>query len=210
MDNRGMGESDKPPGPYTTRQMADDAASVLDRLGWERAHVVGTSLGGMIAQELALAHPQRVDRLVLVCTTPGGERAWPLPEQTVQLFMELPSLPREAGLRRAVENSLAPGRGQLVEEVLAYRHAHPPDMVPWQAQAAAGAAFDAYDRLGAIEAPTLVVHGDADNVIDVRNAELLADAIPDARVELFPGCGHLLFWEEPERFARVVTEFLSC
>ena len=79
-DNRGIGESEKPEGPYTARMMADDALQVLDEAGVERAHVVGASLGGMIAQELAVLAPERVDRLVLCCTTPGGPDAFPLPE----------------------------------------------------------------------------------------------------------------------------------
>ena len=81
-DNRGIGGSDQPPGPYSTRMMAEDAVAVLDEAGVERAHVVGTSLGGMIAQELALAAPERVDRLVLACTTPGGPNSYPMPERT--------------------------------------------------------------------------------------------------------------------------------
>ena len=79
---------------------------------------------------------------------------------------------------------------------------------PWAAQAAAGAGFDAYDRLGELAAPTLVQHGDGDVVVDPRNADLLATAIPGARVSIFPGCGHLYFWQEPERFVRELEEFL--
>ena len=78
-DNRGIGESEIPPGPYTARAMAEDAVSVLDEAGVDSAHVVGTSLGGMVAQELALGWPDRVDRLVLACTTPGGPDAWAAP-----------------------------------------------------------------------------------------------------------------------------------
>ena len=85
-DNRGIGESDAPAGPYTAAQMAGDALQVLDEAGVERAHVLGTSLGGMVAQELALAHPERVDKLVLACTTPGGAESFPMPEQTVRLL----------------------------------------------------------------------------------------------------------------------------
>ena len=91
-----------------------------------------------------------------------------------------------------------------------HRLAAPPDPAGWAAQAAAGAAFDAFDRLGAIAAPTLVLHGTADSVVDVRNADLLAERIPDAQLELFPGTGHLFFWEQPERFVASVGAFLSC
>ena len=105
-DNRGIGESDKPEGPYTAAQMAGDALQVLDEAGIERAHVLGASLGGMIAQELAVAAPERVDRLVLCCTTPGGPNAVPMPEVTLRLFAEAPSLAPEVALRRFVENAL--------------------------------------------------------------------------------------------------------
>ena len=107
-DNRGIGESDAPPGPYTVAEMAGDAVRVLDEAGVERAHVVGTSLGGMIAQELALSHPERVDRLVLACTTPGGPNAHPMPQATVALMAEAATLEPAVALRRFVENALSP------------------------------------------------------------------------------------------------------
>jgi 3-oxoadipate enol-lactonase len=207
-DNRGIGESDKPEGPYTAREMADDALQVLDEAGVQRVHVLGASLGGMIAQELATAAPERVDRLVLCCTTPGGADAVPMPEVTVRLFAQAAELEPLVALRRFVENALgdepAPA---LVENLFARRVANPPDPAGWQAQAAAGAAFAGVD--GEIAAPTLVLHGTADNVIDHRNASLLADRIPGARVELLPGAGHLFFWEQPDAFVRIVTEFLQ-
>ncbi|MFN2467838.1 MAG: alpha/beta fold hydrolase [Gaiellaceae bacterium] len=210
-DNRGVGESDVPPGPYTARAMAEDAVAVLDDAGLDRAHVLGTSLGGMVAQEVALGWPARVDRLVLACTTPGGPDAYPMPQQTVVLLARAMLMPRDRALRLLVENALAPGpgRSELVERILAHRLRSPLDLGGWQAQAAAGVTFDALGRLGAISAPTLVLHGTADVVVDVRNAGLLAERIPQARVELFPGGGHLFFWEDPDRFVRLVGEFLS-
>jgi pimeloyl-ACP methyl ester carboxylesterase len=202
-DNRGIGESDAPPGPYTVEQLAADAVQVLDEAGVERAHVVGTSLGGMVAQELALSSPERVDRLVLVCTTPGGPESFPMPEQTVKLMTG------GATLRQFVENALAPDHDpELVERILRHREATAQPLEAWTAQAAAGATFDALDRIQGIEAATLVLHGTDDAVVDSRNSALLALRIPDARVELFPGGGHLFFWEQPERFAEVVTGFL--
>jgi pimeloyl-ACP methyl ester carboxylesterase len=207
-DNRGIGESEIPSGPYTVAELAGDAVAVLDAVAAERAHVVGASLGGMVAQLLAAEHPERVERLVLVSTTPGGAGAYPLPQQTLTLMAEAASLPPDVALRRFVENALAPG-SPLVDEVLAYRKQHPPDPAGWAAQAAAGAAWDADGRLGRIAAPTLVVAGTADAVVDPRNAQLLADAIPDARLELLDGAGHLPFWERPGEFAALVERFLT-
>jgi 3-oxoadipate enol-lactonase len=208
-DNRGFGESDVPSGPYTARQLAEDAVAVLDAVGVGKAHVVGASLGGMISQEVALGWPDRVDRLVLACTTPGGVGSHAMPEQTVALMLEAPALPPDVAMRRFVENALGSTAPQsLVEEIVAYRTANPPDPTGWQAQAAAGAGHDAIDRLGSIAAPTLVLYGDEDAVVDARNADVLAERIPEARVERFENGGHLFFWEQPERFAHLVREFL--
>ncbi len=212
LDNRGIGASDVPPGPYTVDQLAADARTVLDAAAIERADVLGVSLGGMVAQELALSYPARVGRLVLGCTTPGV-RGQAMPARTVRLLATVAGLEPETALRRLVENSLADTtverRPELIEEVYRYRIAHPPALPGWQAQAAAGAAFDALDRLDAIHAPTLVLHGTDDHVVDIRNAELLAGRIEGARLELFADTGHLFFWEEPERFAASVLGFLE-
>jgi len=212
-DNRGIGESDAPPGPYTVAEMAADAVQVLDEAGVARAHVVGTSLGGMIAQELALAYPERVDRLVLACTTPGGQKAHPMPQVTVALMAEAATLEPAVALRRFVENALAPAtveaHPEIVEQIMAHRLATAQQPAAWAAQASAGATFDAYDRLGPLAAPTLVQHGDEDVVVDPRNADLLVELLPDARLERVPGTGHLFFWEAPEQFVASVAAFLE-
>ncbi len=213
LDNRGVGESDAPEGPYAVSQLAADVVAVLDDAGLERTNVLGVSLGGYIAQEVALSYPRRVERLVLCSTSPGGPNAYPMPEAGLQAFARFPTLGREAGLRLMVENSLGE-RGlrelpELAEEIYAYRLEHAPTLAAWQAQAHAGATFDAYDRVGGIVAPTLVVHGGADNVVDPRNAELLGRLIPNARVEVLPDRGHLLVWEDSQAVARLVTEFLA-
>lgn len=207
-DNRGIGESEIPPGPYTVEDLASDAVQVLDEAGVDRAHVLGASLGGFAAQVVASDHADRVARLVLVSTSPGGADAYPLPERTLALMAEAPSLPPETALRRFVENALAAGSA-IADEVFAYRQAHPPDPQGWAAQAAAGAAWDADGRLARIAAPTLVVTGTDDGVVDPRNSTLLAEQIANARLETIDGTGHLIFWERPEEFAALVEEFLG-
>ncbi|HVS85998.1 MAG TPA: alpha/beta fold hydrolase [Gaiellaceae bacterium] len=213
LDNRGIGESDAPEGPYTVSQLAADTLAVLDAAGIERAHVLGASLGGLVAEELALAYPQRLAKLVLVSTAPGGPRSAPMPQAGLEAFTKFPTMEREAGLRLMVENALGEGtvrdRPELVEEIWRYRLDHAPALAAWQAQAYAGATFDAYDRVGGISAPTLVLHGTDDNVVDPRNGELLAQLIPGARLELVPDRGHLMVWEDPQTVARLVTEFLE-
>jgi pimeloyl-ACP methyl ester carboxylesterase len=207
-DNRGIGDSDKPEGPYTAKLMAADALQVLDEAGVERAHVLGASLGGMIAQEMAAAAPERVDKLVFCCTTPGGTAAVPMPEVTVQLFAEASTLAPEVALRRFVENALAANASaELIQELYDRRVANPPDLAGWHAQAAAGLGFMGVD--GAIAAPTLIVTGTEDNVVDPRNADVLAERIRGAEVERIVNAGHLFFWEQPDQFVRILAEFLQ-
>jgi 3-oxoadipate enol-lactonase len=213
-DNRGVGDSDVPEGPYAVPQMAADAVAVLDATGVESAHVFGASLGGFIAQELALSYPERVRKLVLASTAPGSQPpCYPMPERGLEAFARFQTMDREAGFRLMVENSLGDHgvreRPELVEEIYDYRLERGPTLAGWQAQAIAGATFDAHERIGAIAAPTLVVHAQGDFVVDERNATLLVEGIPDARLHLIEDRGHLVVLEEGETLAPVVREFLT-
>jgi 3-oxoadipate enol-lactonase len=213
VDNRGVGASDVPAAPSTVADMAGDVAAVLDAAGIGTAHVLGTSLGGMVAQELAIEHPERVRRLVLVCTSPGFPLAYPPPLPTLRLMSQIGRLPRDIALRRHVENALAAStvrqRPELVDRLVAHQQARPPDRAGWLMQASAGARYAGHGRQARIRAATLVLQGTADTVVDPRNARVLADHIPDARLATFPDGGHLLFWEQPDRFVEVVSAFLQ-
>ncbi len=206
-DNRGVGASDKPAGPYSVYELATDALQVLDEAGVERAHLVGASLGGMVAQQLAASAPERVGRLVLCGTSPGGAESLPVPEPTMRLLQEVKDLPPEVAVRRFVENALGPeATGELVDDLARRRLVDPPDPAGWHAQIAA---LTGFSGAGPIAVPTLVLHGDADTMVDPRNADLLAARIPQARVEIFHGAGHLFYWERPDEFIRVVSEFIG-
>jgi len=213
IDNRGIGASDAPVGSYSTRAMAADVVAVMDDAGVESAGVVGTSLGGMVAQELALAHPERVDRLVLVATIPGGRLTAPMPLKTAYLLTWAPLMRSEQRLRGFVEHNLGPEtlrrRPRVARRLMALKRAHPQSEHAWRAQATAGVLFDPLGRQRRITQPTLVLQGTADQVVNPANAELLADLIPDARLRYVDGAGHLVCWDEPRRFARVVTGFLT-
>jgi 3-oxoadipate enol-lactonase len=212
VDNRGFGRSDRPAGSFAVADMAGDIVAVLDAAGIRRAHVMGASLGGMVAQELAIAHPERVDGLVLAGTTPGWPFAYPMPAATVRLIAATGRATTEAARRRHTENALSArtvrDHPELVSRILELQDARPADTGARSAQAAAGARYAGRLRQARIQARTLVLHGGADTVVDPRNGRLLADRIPGARLVTFPELGHLLFWEDPDGFAEATASFL--
>lgn len=208
-DNRGSGASTVTPGPYTTAQLAADALALLDHLAIERADVFGMSLGGMIAQELAFAAPERVRRLVLGCTHAGVAHAAPMPRETGRAF----ALQTDDWAERM--RALAPAAfaedvdTALLEAFLAKKSADVQDPAGYQAQIAAVLAHDSAARLARIRAPTLVLTGDDDRVIPGESSELLAERIPDAALRVIPASGHLFFLERPEQTLAELTEFLA-
>ncbi len=212
-DNRGSGRSDLPEGSFRVADMAGDIVAVLDDAGIRRAHVMGVSLGGMVAQDLAFYHPERVDGLVLVSTTPGWPFAYPMPAASVRMLAATGGLTREDALWRHMENALSAStvqrRPELVDRIVELQRPRlPAGPQAWSAQAAAGASYAGRLRQVSIRARTLVLHGDADAVVDPRNGALLASRIPGARLVTFPDLGHLLFWEDPDGFAGAVISFL--
>jgi pimeloyl-ACP methyl ester carboxylesterase len=212
VDNRGIGCSDQATDSYDIADMAGDVIAVLDAAGVGRTHMLGASLGGMVAQELAITHPERVDRLVLACTTPGWPSGYPMPAASVRLMTAGRGMTPEVALRRHTENALSARTVQhqpeLVDRLVEFQRSRPADTRALSAQAAAGARYAGHRRQARIQARTLVLHGGADTVVDPRNGQLLADRIPDARIVIFSELGHLLFWENPDGFADTVTSFL--
>jgi 3-oxoadipate enol-lactonase len=212
VDNRGCGRSDRPAGLFAVADMAGDIVAVLDAAGIRRAHVLGASLGGMVAQDLAVTHPERVDGLVLACTTPGWPFAYPMPDASVRLILATAGLTAEVARRRHTENALSTRTVQdhpeLVDQLIELQASQPADPRTRSAQAAAGALYAGRLRQARIGSRTLVLHGGADTVVDPRNGRLLADRIPGARLVTFPDLGHLLFWEDPDGFTDAVTSFL--
>jgi 3-oxoadipate enol-lactonase len=212
VDNRGVGESGTPPGPYRVSEMATDIVAVLDDLGLERADVVGASLGGMITLELAATYPERLRRMVLIATTPGPPQGTPFPSGTAAL---LAGRVRADGgsTRRLVEGALSPAtvaaRPGMVEDLLALRQAQAQPASAWRAQAAASASFSLGMPLGELGTPALAVAGLDDAVIDPANTMRLSLGLGRARGFFVSPAGHLCFWEEPELLASVVADFLD-
>ncbi len=211
--NRGTGLSDKPESPLTIRQMADDAVALLDALDIKRAHVFGISMGGMIAQEIVLNYPERVNGLVLGCTTPGWAHGqMPNPEDTTGMVPE-PGLTREEQVRKFWPVVCAPAfienENDFLEEMIVTSLKQATPVVTLAKQGVAVQAFDSFDRLGQIEAPTLVIHGDIDLLVPPANGDVLARAIRGAQKLTLNGAAHMFFWEQPERAAKAVIEFLT-
>jgi 3-oxoadipate enol-lactonase len=210
VENRGSGRSPKPPGPYSIEEMADDAAEMLDG---RRAHVCGYSMGGYLAQAVALRHPQLVERLVLVCTATGGPKIVRTPPETAAAWEANAGRPPPEFARATMPLSFRPGwteeHADEFEALLADRLEHPTPPECWRAQY--DACLDWTSRVSPveeIEAPTLVVHGEADRIVPYANGVELARRT-GARLETFAGAGHLLFLEEAPRFNRMVASFLT-
>ena len=215
-DQRGLGRSDKPPGPYTMADYADDAAGLLDALGWDQAAVIGVSFGGMVAQELAIRHPQRVRRLVLACTSPGGQlgASYPLHElEDVPDDVRHPRLLQLADTR--CDEAWQAEHPAEVAAVLAYRRqsdelsrSDPEAAAGARLQLQARAGHDTGDRLHTISCPTLVCGGRYDGIAPPANSESLARRIPGAELELFEG-GHMFFIQDRAAWPRMTEVLLA-
>jgi 3-oxoadipate enol-lactonase len=211
-DQRGLGQTEIPPGPYEMADYAADAAALLEAVGWESCRAVGVSFGGMVAQEFAVTWPERVERLALVCTSPGGDYAsYPL-----HTLADLP--PEEA---KALGPKLLDGR--FTPEYLA-THADARAIVDMVANVQGGESsaevrrgevaqldarsrLDVLDRLGRITCPTIVAAGRYDHIAPPENSEQIAARIPHADLRLYEG-GHVFFLQDPQAIPDVM-EFLA-
>ncbi len=212
-DNRGVGKSDKPDIPYSIEMMAADAAGLLRALDIQQAHVLGVSMGGFIAQALAIGYPELVHTLILVCTSHGGRRAIPAPPETIKAMLNEEGLPPREALRQAMRPAFGPGylaqHPEELEKIIEWRLAEPTPRYAWQRQFNAILGADLEGKLSEIQAPTLILTGDADRVVPMANSERLHKAIADSVLEVFPGGGHLFFLEQAPAFNRRVLEFLK-
>lgn len=207
-DNRGSGATTVAPAPYTAAGLAADAIALLDALEIERADVFGMSLGGMIAQELALGWPERVDRLVLGCTHCGLAHAEP-PDREAGRAFAMETDDWAARMRALAPFAFAPGvDGEFLERFIAKKSGDVQEPEGYRGQIAAAVGHDSYDRLPQITRPTLIVTGDGDRVIPGASSEVMHGRIPGSRLEVVAGAGHLFFLEQPEATLRLLDEFL--
>jgi pimeloyl-ACP methyl ester carboxylesterase len=209
-DNRGVGRSEVPIGPYPIALMASDAAAVLDAAGIESAHVFGVSMGGMIAQEFALQYPKRVLSLILGCTAAGGPTAVRAEPEAAQMLMTRDKMSPEQAAEASVPfiyDSITPR--ERIDEDIAIRRPWFPRPAAYTAQLQGILAWEAYSRLSGIAVPTLVIHGESDRLVPPGNAKLIAERIPGAKLVMIPHASHLFLTDQTEVSHRIIMQFLN-
>ena len=211
-DNRGAGRTEVSDKEYTIKLFADDAAALMDALRISKAHILGISMGGMIAQELALNHPGKVEKLVLCSTNLGGEKSIPASEETLGLMMRAGTAPiGEERARLTVPlcytKEFAENNKDRIEFFVQRILKDPISSEAFLRQIGAIMSFSTFDRLSGIKAPTLVLHGKRDVLIPPVNGSILAEAIPNAKLVLLEKSAHIL-GEDLEEAVNSITEFL--
>ena len=208
-DNRGVGQSDAPPGPYSIPQMASDAAAVLAAAKVNAAHIFGVSMGGMIAQEFALQYPQKVRSLTLGCTAAGGPEAVRADQTALQVLMT--RSPHSDEFAKAIspfiyDRGTPPQR--IAEDTDVRRKWYPPADA-YSAQLQAILAWESYSRIAHIVVPTLVIHGENDLLVPAANGKMIAARIPGAKLVLIPNASHIFVTDQPEASHAAILDFLG-
>ena len=207
-DNRGIGKSEAPPGPLLIPDMAEDAVAVLDAAGVESAFVFGLSMGGFIAQELALGHPQRVRALVLGATACGGPHTVRAEQEVLDTLETRARMPPDQGVRIMFPYIYDAGTpATRIEADLAVRLADYPDPGVYLGQLEGIRQWQGCDRLHRVKAPTLILHGENDRLVPPANAGLLARHISKSRVSLIPNASHVFTTDTPDLTVQLVAEF---
>jgi 3-oxoadipate enol-lactonase len=208
-DNRGVGLSDVPTGPYSIAAMAADAAAVLDTAGVANAHVFGVSMGGMIAQEFALQFPARTRSLILGCSSPGGSLAIRGESKVIDILRVRDMTPEQA--RTAIIPYIYDASTQqaLIDEDINLRRNWLPSPQGYTAQLDAIRGWEAYSRIAQITAPTLIIHGRSDGLIPAGNAELIARRIPGAKLVVLEHASHMFLTDQTVAALKEILAFLS-
>jgi 3-oxoadipate enol-lactonase len=209
-DHRGIGDSERSPKQFSIADLADDAADLLSEIGLDSAHVLGLSMGGMVAQELVLRHPEKVRTLTLAGTSPGGSSSERMPQKTVERFgSAIDSGDKDEVLRVGWELNVSAPFAADMARWEAFRLMQGDVRVPRKvvlAQIQAGVGHDTLDRLDQITAPTLVLHGGKDEMLPPGNARLVAARVEGAELHIYDDAGHVFMWEHPSDAARRIGE----
>ena len=210
-DNRGIGQSDKPEINYSIKMFADDTVGLMNALNIEKAHVLGLSMGGFIAQEIALSYPERVEKLILCCTHCGGAKALAPSNEAMNFLLNPPEKPIEFA------NSFIPllftrtfiERNPDFIESYKQRMLRIPFNLGLYKRQLQAMSFNAARRIKNINIPTLILHGKEDILLPPGNAEILAKGIPNARKVILDNTAHFLFQPDTEKVTTLISEFLT-
>lgn len=212
-DNRGVGGSDKPDAEYSIKMLADDTAALLKNLGLTRAHILGASMGGFIAQQLAVDYPAVVRSLILCCTCFGGKNSVPASVNTWKTLLDVEGLRPEEIVRRghgfAYSADYVRQHPNEMDQLIALQLANSVPRYAWLRQFWAGAKFDLEARVAEIKAPALIMTGTEDQLVPPENSKQLAAKIINARLATIPGAGHVFFIERAEEFNKAAMDFLA-
>jgi pimeloyl-ACP methyl ester carboxylesterase len=212
-DPRGVSRSDRRDEPFNMGLLADDVAALLSALEIERAHILGASFGGFVAQEFALSYPSRTRSLVLCCTSYGGPRHCPPAPETLAALASTKGLNTEERVRQNLLLAFSPAyverEREEVERVISLRAENPVPESAYMRQLQAALEFNAEPRVSEIEAPTLVITGDEDVIVPHQNSLNLAGRIRGAELRIVRGGSHTFFIERPEEFNRAVIDFID-
>ncbi|MGE0826354.1 MAG: alpha/beta fold hydrolase [Candidatus Binatia bacterium] len=212
-DQRGSGESEKPDMAYSIAMLADDTAALMGHVGFVSAHIIGVSMGGMIAQEFALRHPQKIRSLVLGCTTPGGPNAVPLGGGPLARAYSTQPMSAEERGRALAEACFTKGyidnHPEIIPAMIEARRQRPIEPTALGHRMKAAHAHNTYDRLPHIAAPTLVIAGKDDVLISWENSRILAERIPGAKCVILEPAGHIFWTEQAERSQQEILTFLQ-
>ncbi len=214
-DNRGVGRSSKPDFPYTMKMFADDTVGLMKSLGIETAHILGISMGGVIAQQIAISYPEKVRGLILASTTFSGPNSIAADKETQAMMFASPTetLTKEQAMEMRYSVALSPQFFQenksFLKQISQWRDQYPQPLYALGNQAAATLAFNGEEEIKQISLPTLVLHGDSDLLVPLKNGEMIAERISTSKLVLIKGGHHLSFIENYEIFNREVLNFLD-
>ncbi len=212
-DQRGSGESEKPDIPYSMALLADDTAALMDHVGLSSAHIVGTSMGGMLAQEFGLRHPSKTRSLVIGCAVAGGPYPVSLGSEESEKAFSTEALSAEERARALAESIFTQGyietHPEIIPALIEARRNKPIDPVALGHRLDAAYAHDTYDRLPHISCPTLVIVGKDDAIIPWENSRIIAERIPGAELVVLEPAGHGFWLERPDETCQTILEFLG-
>lgn len=214
LDNRGIGRSDKPDEAYSIALMASDAVGLIRALGIEKAHITGLSMGGFIAQEIALSHPDIVNRLIFIATSMGGPRSQELGKPFWdKVAAAINGKPAAEVYRTDLTLMTAPGFAEkhkdILDQAVDLRMKHPQPLKAFLRQYAACNAFDSNSRAQSITQPTMIILGTDDPIFPIPLADDFRRKLPQAKMIIYENCGHAILLEKPAQLSKDIREFLK-